>query len=122
MRKILFPLTFVALISATMVSCYYDNEEDLYPSLTGPCDTLNVTYGSKTSPAISDNCLSCHSNANSQFGGGKKLETLVDVKALSGAILPAINHTGPFPMPPTGKLSQCSIDLFTIWIRNGMPE
>jgi len=122
MRKILITFLFVASLSMIFVSCYYDNEEDLYPRLTGPCDTLNVTFGSKIHPILSDNCLSCHSRANSQFGGGISLEALADVRARSGAILPAISHTGPIPMPPTGKLSQCSIDQFAIWIRNGMPE
>lgn len=122
MQKILIYIIYVICASIILVACYYDNEEDLYPRLAGPCDTLNVTYTIKISAIINDNCLSCHSNANSQFGGGHKLDNLADVKAMSGSILPAINHTGPFPMPPTGKLSQCSIDLFTIWIRNGMPE
>lgn len=103
-------------------SCYYDNEEDLYPTLSGPCDTLNVNFSSKIAPLLNDNCLSCHSNANSEFGGGVKLQDLQDVKNMSGAVFAAITHTGPVPMPPGGKLSQCSIDLFGIWIRNGMPE
>ena len=122
MRKILVPITFLFFISAVFVSCYYDNEEALYPRLTGPCDTLNVTFTSKIKPLLSNNCWSCHSNANAQFGGGRKLEILADVRSISGLILPAINQTGPFPMPLNGKLSQCSIDQFTIWIRNGMPE
>lgn len=103
-------------------SCYYDSEEDLYPSLSGPCDSLNVTFATSIKPILRNNCLSCHSVANSSFGGGVKLESLADVRARSALIIPAINHTGRVPMPPSGKLSQCSIDLFSIWVRKGMPE
>ncbi|MGE5421208.1 MAG: hypothetical protein ACM3UT_13545 [Chloroflexota bacterium] len=122
MRKALPIVSVTILISLLMATCYYDSEEDLYPSLAGPCDTLNVAFGASIKPVLRNNCLSCHSNANSSFGGGVKLESLADVKANSSRIIPAINHTGHLPMPPAGKLSQCSIDLFTIWIRNGMPE
>lgn len=105
-----------------MVTCYYDSEEDLYPSPGGPCDTLNVSFAASVKPMLRDNCLSCHSNANSSFGGGVKLEALADVRSRSALILPAINHTGRIPMPPAGKLSTCNIDLFRIWVRKGMPE
>lgn len=121
-KKILAYIITAALVSMIPAGCYYDNEEDLYPTLTGPCDTLNVTFTSSIEPVLTSNCLSCHSDANSQFGGGIRLEALPDVKARSGAILAAISHTGPVPMPPSGKLSQCSIDKFRIWIRNGMPD
>lgn len=105
-----------------MVTCYYDNEEDLYPNLSGQCDTLNVTFAASVKPLLRDNCFSCHSNVNSSFGGGVKLESLADARSRSALIVPAINHTGRVPMPPAGKLSQCSIDLFSIWVRKGMPE
>lgn len=122
MKKYLNGILITAFIIFTLISCYYDSEEDLYPVLTGPCDTLNVTFSGRIASILKDNCLSCHSNANSQFGGGVRLESIEDVRTRSGSILPAINHTGRVPMPPSGKLSECSIDMFSIWVKNGMPE
>ncbi|HEX2970476.1 MAG TPA: hypothetical protein VHO46_15370 [Bacteroidales bacterium] len=122
MKKALILISVVALFIVIVNSCYYDNEEELYPKPESQCDTLNVTFSVKISPILSGNCLSCHSNANSQFGGGISLESISDVRTRSATILAAINHTGPVPMPPNGKLSRCNINQFGIWIRNGMPE
>lgn len=122
MKKYFNNILFTAFLFFIINSCYYDSEEDLYPWLNGPCDTTNITFKGTIVPLLKDNCYSCHSNANSQFGGGIRLETIEDVKTLSGAILPAINHSGPIPMPPSGKLSDCSISMFSIWINKGMPQ
>jgi hypothetical protein len=120
MKKILVLFTF--LIFLFVISCYYDNEEALYPSLINSCDTTNVTFSRTVVPILSSNCYSCHSNANASFGGNIKLENIADVRINSSKVLAAIKQTGPIPMPPNGKLKDCSINQLVIWIKNGMQK
>jgi hypothetical protein len=121
MKRLLFPLTIIALIF--IVSCYYDNEEALYPNYSTVCDTTNVTFSTTIVPILNNNCLSCHSNANAGSSGNSiALENYSDVKANATAIAGSIKHTGSYsPMPKNGgKLKDCSIKQFDIWVRKGM--
>ncbi|HEX2975066.1 MAG TPA: hypothetical protein VHO68_03940 [Bacteroidales bacterium] len=113
----------VAFIIGTLVvfSCYYDSEEALYPQLSSACDTLNISFSSTIMPILSNNCLSCHSDANASFGGGVHLQSPADVRANTPKIIPAIERSGPKPMPPNGRLKACSVSQFKIWALNGMP-
>ena len=120
MKRLIISLVSLVIISLFFVSCYYDNEEALYPSLNNSCDTTNVTYSAAILPILQNNCYSCHSNANSAFGGNVQLEAYSDVVANIARIIPAIKQTGSKPMPPSGKLKDCSINQFDIWVRNGM--
>ena len=112
------------LILVTLVfSCYYDNEEALYPSLNTSCDTANVSFKGTIASMLSSNCFSCHSNATAaSFGNNIHLEDFVDVKNNATAVSGSIKHTGNYsPMPKNGgKLKDCLIWQFDIWIRNGM--
>jgi hypothetical protein len=121
MKKLVVPGLIITLYLIFSISCYYDNEEMLYPDLNGSCDTSNVTFSTTIAPILNNNCLSCHSDANAAFGGGVRLQSLADVQASSAKIMPAIDQTGPKPMPPSGKLKPCAVTQFRIWIRNGTP-
>jgi hypothetical protein len=123
-RRLLYFITIVTIIIAVS-SCFYDNEEALYPSLNATCDTTNVTYSGKVVPILANNCLSCHSNATAASAGGNiALENFADVSSQAASISAAINHTGPLsPMPKNGsKLKACLISTFDIWVRNGKPN
>jgi len=123
-RRLLYFVTIVTIIIAVS-SCFYDNEEALYPSLNTTCDTTNVTYSGKVVPILANNCLSCHSNATAASAGGNiALENFADVNSQAASISAAINHTGPLsPMPKNGsKLKACLISTFDIWVRNGKPN
>jgi len=123
-RRLLYFVTIVTIIIAVS-SCFYDNEEALYPSLNTTCDTTNVTYSGKVVPILANNCLSCHSNATAASAGGNiALENFADVSSQAASISAAINHTGPLsPMPKNGsKLKACLISTFDIWVRNGKPN
>lgn len=114
-------VTFVTILFIA-ISCYYDNEEALYPTLSTSCDTTNVTFSGKIAPLLANNCLACHSNATSASAGNNiRLENYADVIALTAAISDAINHTGAnSPMPKNGaKLNRCLLNQFDIWVRNG---
>jgi hypothetical protein len=123
-RRLLYFVTIVTII-IVVSSCFYDNEEALYPSLNSTCDTTNVTYSGKVVPILANNCLSCHSNATAASAGGNiALENFADVSSQAASISAAINHTGPLsPMPKNGsKLKACLISTFDIWVRNGKPN
>jgi hypothetical protein len=117
-------VTFVTILFFS-ASCYYDNEEALYPSFNSSCDTTNVTFSGKIVPILANNCLSCHSNASAAAAGNNiRLQDYADVKTRATAVTGSINHSGNYsPMPKNGgKLNACSIKLFDIWIRNGIPN
>ena len=122
MKRLHLNILICAIVSITLFSCYYDNEEALYPSLSSSCDTTNVTFSAKIVPILANNCLSCHSNATAAVAGNNiKLQDYIDVKARTTAIAGSIKHTGTFsPMPKNGgKLNACTIKMVDIWIRNG---
>jgi len=123
-QKIFSTGTLIAILLVTS-SCYYDNEEALYPSLSSSCDTNNITFSGVISAILTDNCLSCHSNAAASSAGNNiRLQDYADVKAKTTAISGSIKHTGGYsPMPKNGgKLSDCEITQFDIWINNGAPD
>jgi mono/diheme cytochrome c family protein len=115
-----FLFTFTTLLS----SCYYDNEEELYPSTNISCDTSSVTYGQDVSKIITDNCLSCHSAAinsgNIILEGHSSLKAQADNGKLMGVITHAPGHS---PMPKNGnKLSDCTIAIIKKWVDSGSPN
>ena len=121
MKRLIFSLATMAIISYFIGGCYYDNEEALYPELSSSCDTTNITFSGTIVPILSSNCYSCHSDANATaFGGGIHLEAIADVQSNSAKMLVSINQTGAKPMPPSGKLKACSIKQVEIWVRKGM--
>jgi len=101
--------------------CYYDNEEYLYPVVQNPsaCDTAVVSFATRLTPVIQQNCISCHSGAAAS--GGIVLESHADVAANIDAVIGAINHAPGFtPMPQGGnKLPACTILQFEVWRSRG---
>jgi hypothetical protein len=123
--KRLMILSTIAAISCFIVSCYYDNEEALYPSLNTSCDTTSVIFSGTIAPMLNDNCYSCHSNANAPANGNNvALQDYNDVVLRNAAISGSIKHTGSYvPMPKNGgKIKECPIIQFDIWVKNGMPD
>jgi hypothetical protein len=122
MKKLL--VIFLAILS----SCYYDNEEELYPGQAG-CDTTNVAYSGTVFPIIDENCTDCHSGSAPQ--GNVLLQDYATISA-AGAI-PAGNygslygvvshHPDNSPMPKNGaQLSDCKIAQIKKWIDDGTPD
>ncbi|MBU8892984.1 MAG: hypothetical protein KOO66_09410 [Bacteroidales bacterium] len=114
----------ILVIIVAVQSCYYDNEELLYPELSSACDTLNITYSGTISPILTLQCLSCHSSsAASAYGGGIRLEDYSDVKIYvdNGKLWGSVSHSSGFsPMPKeAGKMAGCKITQFEIWINSG---
>lgn len=123
MKQIIILFSIITFFPLFFLSCYYDNEEALYPTLNTSCDTINVTFSATIVPIFSNNCLSCHSNATAASAGNNiHLEDFADIRSKATAIAGSIKHSGAYsPMPKNGgKIKDCSITQFDIWIRNGM--
>lgn len=118
--KLTVMLTVVSLVA---VSCYRDNEEDLYPQVPGSseCDLTNVTYQSTIAPIMAASCNSCHSG--SAASGGIVTDTYEGLKiiALNGKLYGSVSHaSGYSAMPKNGnKLSTCNIEKIKTWIDAG---
>ena len=116
-------LLLASVITVIIVSCYYDSEEALYPSLNAACDTANVTFSGTVIPILTNSCFGCHSNSTaSLYGTNIRLENYADLKANAVAVQGSINFTGTYShMPKNGaKLKSCSLRQFDIWVSQGM--
>ena len=111
MKRILY--IFLALL---LSSCYYDNEEELYPA--DHCDSENVNFASDISAIISIKCASpgCHVNggaANGNFETYEGIKSKVDNGSFMNRTI--IDKT----MPPNSELSLCEIEKLTSWLNKG---
>ena len=119
-------LVIISILALLFTSaCYYDNEEDLFPTLSDECDTSLVSYSIDVRPVLESNCYACHSNLNSaSLGSNIKLEDFSDVANQSSLILSAIKHESDVsPMPKgSAQLIRCSQMKIEAWVNQGNPE
>jgi hypothetical protein len=102
--------------SAFLSSCYYDNEEYLYPpGGQVACDTLSPTYALSIAPIFASNCNGCHGSASPS--GNVITDNYADLNAKYDKIWLSINHLpGASAMPQGGgKLSDCDISKIRQW-------
>lgn len=104
-------------------SCYYDNEEELYPFDAAECDTVaTITYTNTIAALTNSNCAvsGCHTGVSPT--GGLFLETYQQVReiALNGDMSSRVLVSED--MPPSGPLSRCDMEAIQTWINNGAPE
>ncbi|MEZ4984737.1 MAG: hypothetical protein R2795_06835 [Saprospiraceae bacterium] len=120
MSKICKSIVFFLVLAFS--GCYYDVEEELYPTLD--CATDNVTYSGVVASIIQQNCNACHSAAanfgNVTLEGYENLKNYVD----NGRLLGAIRHVSGFsPMPQNQPpLVECTIQKIEAWIQDGAPN
>ena len=116
MKKFMIVLS---VVTVAIISCKKDNADDTFPA---PCDTTNVTFSGVVLPIIQAKCTngSCHgATASINLTTYSGLEEV----ASHGKLLPAINHTGPKPMPDgLPKLDDCTIAKITKWVNDGAPN
>ncbi|MBK9291729.1 MAG: cytochrome c [Bacteroidetes bacterium] len=103
------------------MSCYKDNEEDLYP---GGCNTENVKFSTTIQPIFNSSCVSCHSGAGASAGIRLSNHSEVVAAVDGGRLLGAIKHQSGFSaMPPSGpKLTDCQISQIEAWVAQGKPN
>ena len=118
----LFLFSAVAMLLA-LSSCYYDNEEALYPVRPGAnsCDTTSPTYALTILPIMQTNCVGCHSGSFPQ--GNLDLSTIDNVKIgiNSHHLMDHVRGNGRTLMPPSGAITTCDINQLNAWITKGMP-
>ena len=111
---------FVILnICACVSACTYDNELDLYGTIT--CSTDNMSYSEDILPIITTNCYQCH-DAASNFGNVtiEGYESFIEY-VNAGTIIGVITHSPGFPPMPSNmpKLLDCEIAKVQSWIEQG---
>lgn len=114
----------LTILCFLLSSCFYDNEETLYPTSFASCDTTAVTYSNTVSSILSSQCYSCHSNTTAaNLGAGIKLENYSDAKkyADNGKLVGTIKYSPGFSGMPksAAKMSDCNIKKIETWITNG---
>ncbi len=109
---------FIFGITAVISSCYYDNEEELYPGEI-ICDTDSLSYNADIATIINTKCAlpACH--------GGTQNPSFSDFNAVSqnaGRI--KVRAVEQMTMPPSSvtPLSECEIKQLESWINNGAPQ
>jgi hypothetical protein len=116
---------FTLLVSVlTMHSCYWDNEEDLYPFSGTSCDTTHVTYSGTIAPIMNTYCNSCHNAATANGGVITDNWPALSTVANNGKLWNAVNWSdGVNNMPQGGtKLSDCNLAKINKWISDGAPD
>lgn len=113
----------VSLMLYCFQSCYYDNREDLYPTL-GSCEPAEVSYLADIIPIMEAECYVCHNNNLQE--GNVNLEGFSNIKLYvnNGSLYGSIVHDPAYSvMPPGGqKINACSIEKIRTWIEAGAPE
>ncbi len=127
MGKFTLFLVIIYLISAGLVSCTSNNEQEDFNITCDTTlidrDTITVYYDDLT-PIFTGICASCH---NSQFSYRQsiRMDNYTNVKKSfeTGLPWPAINHSGEYKMPNNlPKLNDCDIQRIGAWVSAGMPE
>lgn len=109
------------LIMTTLIfhACYYDVEEELYPS--GNCDTVNVSFSQDVMTVFNQNCNICHAVGVEQ--GNVILDSYDAVLPYvnNGKLLGSIRHSNGFAAMPQGQpqLGACTIAKIAAWIADG---
>ena len=117
MNKIhMIPMFFSMLV---LGGCYYDIEEELYPS--NFCDVENVTFSGIIKPLVQTKCTvsNCHvsgGTAPHDLTNDLTLKQLADDGKIQARVVDKI----PLPMPP-GGLPNCEIQQVQAWLDAGAP-
>jgi uncharacterized membrane protein len=121
--KQLASVAFALLIGLFVVSqssCYYDNEQELYPN-SGGCDTASIKYSTQVKSIIQDNCVSCHSSSGTQPAYPMDNFDQIKAYALNGKLVLRTNDTLA-PMPQAGLMSDCNRLKIIAWVNAGAPN
>jgi len=128
--KTIIPTLFVI---SFLSSCYYDNLDELHPSITTEvCDTTGtISYSADVKPILDANCgtnNSCHNSSSSfpldSYAGVQLQATSGHGCGGTGVLVPAIKHDpclSPIDFMPSGggSLNQCNIEKIQAWVNRG---
>ena len=124
MKNLVYSLTVIISVAFTF-SCTKEKAAEVIPPAVDPCDTMTISFSADVQPIFTNNCVTCHSSANSaSFANGQVWETHAEISANKESISTAINHEpGKTPMPYQGtKLSDSLIQIIDCWIAQGAQD
>jgi hypothetical protein len=112
--------TYVMLMVVMLGSpgCYYDNEEELYPS--NFCVTENISFNTSIRPLIQTRCAlpGCHAGMVSpDLTQDQNIHAIANDGRLKARVIDRI----PPAMPPTGPLPSCETQQLQAWLDQGAP-
>lgn len=111
--------TLVLLVIATVAlkGCYYDVEEELYPT---SCTGIDPSWSASVSPLIAQRCSgsSCHSagSANGEVTTYAQVKALVDNGKFRNRVLVLRD------MPDGSSLDKCQLEMLQAWVDAGAPN
>lgn len=121
-RQIIKSLGLLSLIYLISVSCYYDNEEELYP--TDPnnpnlCATDSLTYDGDVASIINAKCAipACHGGSQSPA-----LSNFTEVSNNLDRIRVRALEAETMPPPSSTPLTDCEKQKLGAWINSGAPQ
>jgi hypothetical protein len=103
-------------------SCVSNNEEELYG--IKPCDVSDVTWVSKISEIMQQNCVMCHGPVIAYRGVRHDSYASEMIVVNDGRLRGVVNHLPGYAKMPKdrGKLPECELKLINTWLDNGAPE
>jgi hypothetical protein len=118
-KKIL--LLFFLPIVLSLNACYYDNEEELYPSDKLTCDTIGISFSQDIFPIFQGNCstVGCHvagGSAPGIFENYAGIKSKVDNGSIEVRVLVRKD------MPPARPLNECQLLQIRAWLDAGAPN
>ncbi len=119
MKKYIYLLSFGVVLGLS--SCYYDNEEELYPNSKQTVnDTTVVSYSATIAPMMATNCTTpgCHASN----GQPPNLTTYQGVSANKNSVKARAVDGSPTWMPSSGAMSKANRDALAKWINDGAPN
>ncbi len=117
-RRIIKLIFLVAFLATALGSCYYDNEEELYPVAT-ECETDSLNYNSHISSILNAKCATpaCHGGSQNpnltNFTGVDANKERIKIRSVDLKSMPPSSSTG---------LTDCEIKQLESWFNSGAPQ
>lgn len=107
------------MLLTLLAGCYYDTEEELYPSRF--CERTGITYAQHIAPIIQARCAipGCHVSGGTgpgAFTSYSAVKAAVDQGSFRSVVLDSR------AMPPGSPLTACQLDQIGIWLDAGAPD
>ena len=110
-------LLFLMIAAVAFQGCYYDVEEELYPT---SCTGIVPSWSASVSPFIAQRCSgsSCHSagSANGEVTTYAQVKALVDNGKFRNRVLVLRD------MPDGSSLDKCQLEMLQAWLDAGAPN
>jgi hypothetical protein len=105
----------------TLSSCYYDNEETLYPGSANCTVPVTSTFSGNVLPLLNNRCNNCHGGSSPSADINLTSYTEVMKYVNNESLMGSINHASGYSAMPknAGKMSSCEIGTIQSWIDAG---